>query len=77
MLHHPMITLGPAPASARVEASRPTESLAVRFFDTLLDWMERYRSRRALSAMTDAQLSDVGLSRADIHREADKPFWRQ
>ncbi len=71
MLDHPTLLL------ARTGDLRPAESLAVRFFDTLFDWMDRYRSRRALVGMTDGQLHDVGLTRADIEREAGKPFWRQ
>ncbi|MYZ48072.1 DUF1127 domain-containing protein [Rhizobiales bacterium L72] len=33
------------------------------------------RSRRALLALTDDQLKDIGLSRADAHREGLRPFW--
>ena len=32
--------------------------------------------RRALLEMSDEQLKDIGLSRADVHFEADRPFWR-
>ncbi|MCK6451936.1 MAG: DUF1127 domain-containing protein [Alphaproteobacteria bacterium] len=74
---HPLLSLGPAPVPVARTPSRRPGSLAVRFFDTLFDWMDRYRSRRALFGMTDAQLNDVGLTRADIHAEAGKPFWRQ
>ncbi|MXN63760.1 DUF1127 domain-containing protein [Stappia sp. GBMRC 2046] len=38
----------------------------------------RYRkqlSRRDLMGLTDEQLADVGLSRADAQAEARKPFW--
>jgi uncharacterized protein YjiS (DUF1127 family) len=38
--------------------------------------IERRRSRLALLEMTDAQLQDIGVSRADAYRELDKPFWR-
>ena len=36
---------------------------------------ERSRSRRALSALNDDELKDIGLSRADAYREARRPFW--
>lgn len=36
----------------------------------------RARSRRALRELPDELLKDIGLSRADIEREASKPFWR-
>jgi len=36
---------------------------------------ERRRTRRALMALNDAQLKDIGLSRADAYREGIRPFW--
>lgn len=36
----------------------------------------RYRQRRALLALSDAMLKDIGISRADAWHEADKPWWR-
>ena len=43
---------------------------------SILDrWQERWRQRRQLEALDDRALNDLALSRADIHREASKPFW--
>ena len=39
-------------------------------------WPERIRQRGRLTELTDAQLRDVGLTRADVRRETEKPFWR-
>jgi uncharacterized protein YjiS (DUF1127 family) len=39
-------------------------------------WLERARQRRALQRLDDRMLMDVGLSRADVERESDKPFWQ-
>ncbi len=39
-------------------------------------WRERARQRRALASLDDHLLRDVGLSRAEVVREARKPFWR-
>jgi uncharacterized protein YjiS (DUF1127 family) len=39
-------------------------------------WRERYRQRRELAQWTERDLHDIGLSRSDIVREAQKPFWR-
>lgn len=39
-------------------------------------WSERHRQREALAALDGDALKDIGLSRADAAREADKPFWR-
>ncbi|WP_374377891.1 DUF1127 domain-containing protein [Dongia sp.] len=46
----------------------------------LLGWMaaafERGRQRRTLGTLSDHQLKDIGLTRADVARETAKPFWR-
>lgn len=47
-----------------------------RMLDGLLTWHERWRQRRALAGLTDHMLRDIGLSRADVAMELDKPFWR-
>ena len=39
-------------------------------------WYVVYRQRRALLAMDEAFLKDVGLSRADALAEGGKPFWQ-
>ncbi len=49
---------------------------AVRTADALLAWAERARQRRLLATLDDRLLDDIGLSRADVSRESDKPFWR-
>jgi uncharacterized protein YjiS (DUF1127 family) len=41
----------------------------------VLTWHERARQRRRLRALDDYMLRDIGLSRADVEGEADKPFW--
>jgi uncharacterized protein YjiS (DUF1127 family) len=44
--------------------------------ETFHTWRERLRQRRELAQWTDRDLHDVGLSRSDIIRETEKPFWR-
>jgi uncharacterized protein YjiS (DUF1127 family) len=39
-------------------------------------WQERARDRTRLEALDDAALKDMGLSRADVSREIEKPVWR-
>jgi len=39
-------------------------------------WMERSRQRHHLRGLSDALLCDIGLTRADVDREALKPFWQ-
>ena len=46
-------------------------------FDRLAEWQQRARQRRELGQMTDREIKDIGLSRADAEREASKPFWRR
>ncbi|WP_236445372.1 DUF1127 domain-containing protein [Pseudomonas syringae] len=38
-------------------------------------WLELHRQRRLLAQMSDGALKDLGLSRADIQQEAERPFW--
>ncbi len=52
-------------------------SAALSVFTTFLVWQERARGRAELCKMDDRMLKDIGLSRADIVREASKPIWRQ
>ncbi len=59
----------------KLSAPRP-KGLTGGVFGLLLNWQERWRERRQLGAIEDRILKDIGLSRADIHREAQKPFWQ-
>nr|WP_319250103.1 DUF1127 domain-containing protein [uncultured Celeribacter sp.] len=45
------------------------------FFQRLFGLREIARQRRALANLSDEQLKDIGLSRADVEREAERPFW--
>lgn len=38
-------------------------------------WYELHRQRLELSQLSDAALKDIGLSRADIFQESERPFW--
>ncbi|MBL8709910.1 MAG: DUF1127 domain-containing protein [Rhodospirillaceae bacterium] len=42
----------------------------------LLRMDETWRQRRQLDVLSDWQLRDIGLSRADVEAEAAQPFWR-
>ena len=39
-------------------------------------WRQRGRDRALLRELGEHQLRDIGLTRADVLVEADKPFWR-
>lgn len=46
------------------------------WLDLMMEWLERSRQRRHLSALDDHVLKDIGLTRADVALECEKPFWQ-
>jgi uncharacterized protein YjiS (DUF1127 family) len=38
-------------------------------------WRQLARQRQQLAMLDDAALKDIGLSRADVLRESERPFW--
>ena len=60
---------GRAPASSG--------SRAASLLRYILTCSDRIRQRRALQALDDWVLKDIGLSRADVMHEYDKPFWQE
>lgn len=42
----------------------------------LLLWQQRASERTHLKRLSDRDLQNVGLTRADVEGEADKPFWQ-
>ena len=40
-------------------------------------WRIRARSRAELAALDDRMLDDIGLTRIDVAREVNKPFWTE
>jgi uncharacterized protein YjiS (DUF1127 family) len=77
--------LPPAPLSDRTPGGwrlgRRRIGLASRAFlafaSLLLVWQKRLRDRDALRVMNTAQLMDIGITREDAQREAEKPFWHR
>lgn len=65
-------------APARFPAGTGTSRTGgfVGLLDTVLEWLERTRTRRQLRGLDDRMLQDIGVSRYDAEREADKPFWQ-
>ena len=39
-------------------------------------WRQVRRQRRALYELSDYMLKDIGISRYEAMREAEKPFWK-
>lgn len=48
-------------------------AVAFRLFTT---WRARARQRRALATLDDQMLRDIGVTRVEVARECEKPFWR-
>ena len=48
----------------------------VSLFNQVYDWSERRRARNHLYQMPDYILHDIGVSRAEVESEYEKPFWR-
>lgn len=38
-------------------------------------WRKLHRQRIELASLSDDALKDIGLSRADVYEETDRPFW--
>lgn len=55
---------------------RVLHRLWARMISELSEWRRRSRDRRALAAMSDRSLRDIGVTRYDAAYEARKPFWR-
>ena len=45
-------------------------------FDRFLAWQRRHKDRMHLLSLDDRMLRDIGVTLADVDREASKPFWR-
>ncbi|MCH7888133.1 MAG: DUF1127 domain-containing protein [Proteobacteria bacterium] len=58
------------------DALRGLRAGAIGVFEILLQWQQRASQRSHFAALDDHRLKDMGLSRADVAREASKPFWR-
>ena len=54
----------------------PLASVAVFAAVVLVSWAERRKSRKALAALDDRLLEDVGLTPSQARLESARPFWR-
>ena len=75
-------TTGPgtriALARVRRRAMRPLFRQALRrVFTALREWRHRSRERAELARFDERMLSDIGITRAEVWREINKPFWRK
>jgi uncharacterized protein YjiS (DUF1127 family) len=49
----------------------------IRIHTRLSEWRRLSRSRADLARLDDRMLRDIGVTRVDVWREINKPFWRQ
>jgi len=52
------------------------ETAPERLLVSLFTWQTRISDRRHLRGLDNRMLVDIGLNRADVEREAGKPFWQ-
>lgn len=74
-----MKRLSPFATTVRRETGKQVASpkgLVDRLLDTLFVWQARANERHRLGLLDDRALRDIGLSRGEIYRELDKPFWK-
>ncbi len=58
---------------AYISTSRAIARPARRF--SLMTYIGLYRQRRALAALDENQLKDIGISAEEAHKEANRPIW--
>jgi len=63
----------PRPALRR-RRGIPRAALWVELFET---WLRRRRERAQLLTLSEREVHDIGITRCDALREAEKPLWRE
>ena len=74
-----VVLRGWAPRAAAPQGRRWREIVSERLvalLDRVAEWHDRAKSRRALLAMDDHALHDIGVDRATAEYEGGLPFWR-
>ena len=51
-------------------------AVAVRFAGVVTQWDHRQRSRKALAALDDHMLDDIGVTYAQARKESRRQFWQ-
>ena len=50
---------------------------SARLFALIVEWARRSEERRELAGLCDRALRDIGVTRVEVARETQKPFWRR
>ena len=70
-----MSTFSTSRADVPARSSTLRRSALLRVVAMIEMAVERRRSRLALMELSDTQLKDIGISRSEAFREANRPFW--
>lgn len=74
---HPGKSAAPATSAKAVgQGARSNMSRLMSLFEMIGAGYDRWNQRQALGRLSDHQLRDIGVSRADVDEEVRKPFWR-
>ncbi|SIP93336.1 DUF1127 domain-containing protein [Aquipseudomonas alcaligenes] len=57
------------------QSARGGLGVALVLFGRWRAWRRRLQTRQALRHLSDEQLRDIGLSRAQARAEVERPFW--
>ncbi|HVV62005.1 MAG TPA: DUF1127 domain-containing protein [Pseudolabrys sp.] len=60
----------------RAKTHRSFADLAVRWIVYAIECQDRWRQRQALLELDERLLRDIGISREQAIREANKPIWK-
>jgi uncharacterized protein YjiS (DUF1127 family) len=65
----------PIPRSGPIARPHPLANVVLDAWARAAQWLARAAERRALAQLSDSQLQDMGISRAEADAEAGKWFW--
>ncbi len=72
----PSLSSVPVRPHDAAQAAAASGTWWARLTQTLRLWSQRAAERHQLWDLSDSDLRDMGVSRADAVAEASKPFWR-
>ena len=58
------------------EGNLENRSIARRVIKKIYAWRTRSQQRKQLASLSEHMLKDMGLTRYEVNKEVDKPFWR-
>lgn len=71
----PVHAISPSRNHIAFRLVRRLQAFAALALSRLLRWHELSRQRRALLALNERMLKDIGITSAEAEREARRPFW--